>query len=274
MSKEIIKNRYDYLYLVDVIDGNPNGDPDAGNLPRIDSENGSGLISDVCLKRKIRNYVQIAKSDEDGFDIFIKERAVLDNEVKKVCPDDKSKDLKKIMCEHFYDVRTFGAVLATKNSDSVRGPVQMTFGRSINPIFAQEHSITRMAATKEADAEKGKTMGRKYTVPYGLYLSHGFVSANFARQTGFNEDDLNLLWDALKNMFDQDHSAARGLMSPRKLIVFKHASELGNAPANQLFDLVKIDIIDTNKPPRSFTDYKVTIARDKLPEGVELIEML
>lgn len=284
-----LNNRIDFIYLFDVQDGNPNGDPDAGNLPRIDAETGMGLVTDVCLKRKVRNYVQIAKNCSEGYDIFIKEKAILNNlveaaekeeSVKKADKALKGEAVRALMCSRYYDVRTFGAVIMPgKNAGQVRGPIQLTFARSVDPITSLEHSITRMAVTNEADAKKqdgsNRTMGRKSTVPYGLYLCHGFVSANLAGQTGFGEEDLQLLWEALLNMFDQDHSAARGLMSARKLILFRHDSELGNAPANRLFDLVTIARKEpTAGPARSFGDYTVTIDRDHLPEHVTVEELL
>jgi CRISPR-associated protein Csd2 len=280
-----LKNRIDFVYLFDVQDGNPNGDPDAGNLPRVDAETGMGLVTDVCLKRKVRNYVQVARgNDDNNYDIFIKEKAVLDNLVNAIYEQDTVKHAeaatikdvaKKALCDKYYDIRTFGAVIATKDKQGqVRGPVQLTFSRSVDPIMNMEHSITRMAVTKAEDAEKERTMGRKSTVPYGLYLCHGFISANLAKQTGFDVEDLNLFWEALKNMFDQDHSAARGLMSARKLIVFEHSSELGNAPASALFDLVKVNKKDPAKVARAFSDYEVTIDRAGLPAGVNLEEML
>lgn len=279
-----INNRFDFVYLFDVQDGNPNGDPDAGNLPRIDAETGKGLVTDVCLKRKIRNYVQTTKELSDGYDIFVREKAVLDNlvdktwempEVKNAANEDKKATAKKIMCLQYFDIRTFGAVIATSGKqDQVRGPVQLTFARSVDPINVAEHSITRMAVTKQADMEKEKTMGRKNTVPYGLYVCHGFVSANLAKQTGFSSEDLDLFWDALKNMFDQDRSASRGLMSAQKLIVFKHDSLLGNAPANKLFDLVHIEKNADVSVPRSFSDYIVTIDKSNLPKHVSVIEAL
>lgn len=274
-----LKNRIDFVYLFDVQDGNPNGDPDAGNLPRVDAETGMGLVTDVCLKRKVRNYVQIVKNLESGFDIFIKEKAVLNTEIDKAHDDatvknakDKTEAARQFMCKNYYDIRTFGAVMSTgKNAGQVRGPIQLTFSRSIDPIVAKEHSITRMAVATEKEAEKqsgdNRTMGRKSTIPYGLYVCHGFVSANLAKQTGFREEDLQLFWEALKNMFDQDRSAARGLMSARKLIVFRHNSALGNAPANQLFDLVHVEKIGEGVP-RSFADYQVKIQQDALPQGV------
>ncbi len=285
---DIIRNRYDFILLFDVQDGNPNGDPDAGNLPRVDAETGMGLVTDVCLKRKVRNYVQIRKENEKPYDIFIKEKAVLNNLIKEATDQadnkgkekgDKTESARMWMCKNYYDVRTFGAVMTTgENAGQVRGPIQLTFARSIDPIVALEHSITRMAVAteKEAEAQSGdnRTMGRKSTVPYGLYCAHGFISAHLANQTGFNEEDLNLFWEALKNMFDQDHSAARGMMSTRKLIVFKHSTALGNAPAHQLFDLIKVERIDKTKSARTFNEYSVVIDSSKVPDGVELIEMV
>lgn len=280
-----LKNRIDFVYIFDVQDGNPNGDPDAGNLPRVDAETGMGLVTDVCIKRKVRNYVQVAKGLANGYDIFVKEKAVLNNEIDKAHDDAKVKAAqnkitaaRQYMCEHYYDIRTFGAVMSTgKNAGQVRGPIQLTFARSVNPVATSEHSITRIAVAtpKEAESQNGEnhTMGRKATIPYGLYVCHGFISANLAQQTGFTEDDLALFFDALKNMFDLDRSAARGLMSAQKLIVFRHASELGNAPANKLFDLVKVEKT-TNDVPRSFKDYAVSINTSALPNGVTVEELI
>lgn len=280
-----LKNRIDFVYIFDVQDGNPNGDPDAGNLPRVDAETGIGIVTDVCIKRKVRNYVQVAKGLANGYDIFVKEKAVLNNEIDKAHDDAKVKAAqnkiaaaRQYMCEHYYDIRTFGAVMSTgKNAGQVRGPIQLTFARSVNPVATSEHSITRIAVAtpKEAESQNGEnhTMGRKATIPYGLYVCHGFISANLAQQTGFTEDDLALFFDALKNMFDLDRSAARGLMSAQKLIVFRHASELGNAPANKLFDLVKIEKT-TNDVPRSFKDYAVSINTSALPNGVTVEELI
>ena len=279
-----LKNRIDFVYIFDVQDGNPNGDPDAGNLPRVDAETGNGIVTDVCLKRKVRNYVQVAKECADGYDIFIKEKAVLNTLIDESHEDetvkskenlgDKTEAARQYMCKNYYDIRTFGAVMSTgKNAGQVRGPIQLTFARSVDPIATSEHSITRMAVTKAEDINKERTMGRKATVPYGLYVCHGFISANLAMQTGFNEDDLSLFWDALRNMFDCDHSAARGLMSARKLIVFKHNSVLGNTPANKLFDLVEIEK-KCDGVARKFADYRVTIDHDKLPQGVTIYEMI
>ena len=283
-----LKNRIDFVYIFDVQDGNPNGDPDAGNLPRVDAETGMGLVTDVCLKRKVRNYVQVAKQLADGYDIFIKEKAVLntlidaaheDESVKKAEEKHKANAARDIMCKKYFDIRTFGALMTTgKNAGQVRGPIQMTFARSVDPITALEHSITRMAVATEKEAEKQKgdnrTMGRKATIPYGLYVCHGFISANLAQQSGFSQEDLELFFDALKNMFDVDRSAARGLMSAQKLIVFKHNSVLGNAPANKLFDLVKVERKDKSAPARSFADYEVVIDKDNLPAGVTIEEMI
>lgn len=280
-----LKNRIDFVYIFDVQDGNPNGDPDAGNLPRVDAETGMGIVTDVCIKRKVRNYVQVAKGLANGYDIFVKEKAVLNNEIDKAHDDAKVKAAqnkiaaaRQYMCEHYYDIRTFGAVMSTgKNAGQVRGPIQLTFARSVNPVATSEHSITRIAVAtpKEAESQNGEnhTMGRKATIPYGLYVCHGFISANLAQQTGFTEDDLALFFDALKNIFDLDRSAARGLMSAQKLIVFRHASELGNAPANKLFDLVKVEKT-TNDVPRSFKDYAVSINTSALPNGVTVEELI
>ena len=280
-----LKNRIDFVYIFDVQDGNPNGDPDAGNLPCVDAETGMGLVTDVCLKRKVRNYVQIAKGLADGYDIFIKEKAVLNKLIDKAHDDsevkaskDKTEAARKFMCKNYYDIRTFGAVMSTgKNAGQVRGAIQLTFARSVDAIATAEHSITRMAVATEKEAEKqsgdNRTMGRKATVPYGLYVCHGFISANLAQQTGFSEEDLAIFWDALKNMFDVDRSAARGLMSAQKLIVFKHDSVLGNAPANKLFDLVKIEK-EYDGAPRSFSDYTVTIDKSGLPANVTVEELI
>ena len=280
-----INNRIDFIYIFDVQDGNPNGDPDAGNLPRIDAETGMGLVTDVCLKRKVRNYVQVAKGLSEGYDIFIKEKAILNSEIDKAHDDEEVKKAKDktaaarlFMRKNYYDIRTFGAVMSTgKNAGQVRGPIQFTFARSVDPIATAEHSITRMAVATENEAEKqngdNRTMGRKATVPYGLYVCHGFISASLAKQTGFSEEDLQLFFEALKNMFDVDRSAARGLMSAQKLIVFRHDSILGNAPANKLFDLVKIEK-NTDNPPRAFGDYTVTIDKNAIPTGVTVEELI
>lgn len=364
---ESIKNRYDFVLVFDVQDGNPNGDPDAGNLPRMDAETGCGLVTDVCLKRKVRNYVLLtrnAENDLKNYDVYVKEKAVLGrshvaafeslgiqlgDETKVLVPLDIKEDISEFslpeglslddgddngvflviaadadvkvlkdaikdanpgkelkgflaqalkgvksrkpsaeetehgrgwMCKKFFDIRTFGAVMALKsapNCGQVRGPVQITFGRSVDPIVTLEHSITRMAVATEAEAEKqsgdNRTMGRKNTVPYGVYVAHGFVSAHLANQTGFGGEDLKLLWDALVNMFEHDRSAARGLMSTQKLVIFKHESALGNAQAHKLFERVTLKRKDENKPARSFSDYTLTIDKSALPAGVSVIEM-
>jgi CRISPR-associated protein Csd2 len=308
-----IKNRYDFVLLFDVKDGNPNGDPDAGNLPRIDPETGNGLVTDVCLKRKVRNYVMLTRPEQPGFDIFVKEKAVLNRAIDaardeaaaelgvpaeeeteadpkptkgkgrakkqdsgqvnaKFAVSDRAQDK---LCAKFFDIRTFGAVLSTGDeggAGQVRGPVQLTFARSVTPIVSLEHSITRMAVTKEEDLAKERTMGRKHTVPYGLYLGYGFVSPALARQTGFSEADLALLWEGLEKMFEHDRSAARGLMSMRKIILFRHASELGSAPSHRLFDLVKVARLGDH-PPRQFSDFEVKIEHAGIPAGVEVIEL-
>lgn len=279
-----LKNRYDFVIIFDVQDGNPNGDPDAGNLPRIDPETGRGLVTDVCLKRKIRNYVQVTKNMASPYDIFVKEKAILNvsideaheqESVKSKKKGEKTEAARKYMCGRYFDVRTFGAVMNTgKKAGQVRGPVQLTFGRSVDPVVTLEHSITRMAVTTEAEAEEqsgdNRTMGRKNTIPYGVYVAHGFVSPHLAAQTGFSEEDLNLVWKALEKMFEHDRSAARGLMSTRQLIVFKHDSALGNAPAYSLFDRVKVSRRDEGQPPRDFKDYVVAIDESNLPAGVHI----
>lgn len=275
-----IKNRYDFIYLFDVTDGNPNGDPDAGNMPRMDAETGMGLVSDVCLKRKVRNYVQVTKGQQPQYDIFIKEGSVLNDTIKEATQAGTNKaNNRATMCERFYDVRTFGAVMTTGkvNAGQVRGPIQLTFARSVSPIITAEHTITRMAVTDAKDTDENETgtrqtMGRKYTIPYALYQTQGYISANLANQTGFTDEDLKLFWEALKNRFDVDHSAARGMMCPRKLIVFKHDNELGSAPSYQLFDLVSVKQKDLTKPARSFADYEVQIDRTQLPLGVTLVD--
>lgn len=295
---DCIKNRYDFVVYFDVENGNPNGDPDAGNMPRVDPETGYGLVTDVCLKRKIRNYVETVKEGEPGFEIYIKDGVPLNTsdfrafeelnvdpkDVKKLKKDDPQLDLKlrDFMCRAFYDVRTFGAVMTTfmkngLNCGQVRGPVQLTFARSVDPIIPQEVTITRVAITTEADAEKkGTEMGRKYVVPYALYRCEGFVSANLARKTtGFSDDDLSLLWEAIINMFEHDHSAARGKMAVRSLVVFKHDSELGNAPSYKLFDAVSVNRKEGIEYPRSFADYgDVEVDESVCGDGVELIRML
>ena len=291
---EPIKNRYDFVILFDVENGNPNGDPDAGNMPRIDPETGYGLVTDVCLKRKIRNYVETVKENDENYRIYIKDTVPLnrsdadaikalgiseDLKAAKKSDPDIDRRLRNYMCEHYYDIRTFGAVMTTfvkgaLNCGQVRGPVQLSFARSVDTIIPQEVTITRVAITTDADAEKkGTEMGRKYIVPYALYRAEGYVSANLARKTtGFSEDDLQLLWEAILNMFENDHSAARGKMAVRELIVFKHSSELGNAPAYKLFDAVTVQRRDPTTPARSYRDYTVTVS-DALPEGVSCERM-
>lgn len=293
---EVIKNRYDFVLLFDVENGNPNGDPDAGNMPRIDAETNLGIVTDVCLKRKIRNYVETVKNGAEGYRIYIKEGVPLNRSDAEayasigVDPADvataKKKDadldrkIRDYMCKNFYDIRTFGAVMTTfvkgaLNCGQVRGPVQLTFARSIDPIIPQDITITRTAITTEADAEKKHTeMGRKFVVPYGLYRCEGFISANLAnRITGFTEDDLQFLWEAILNMFEVDRSAARGNMAVRDLIVFKHDSELGNAPAYKLFDLVNVKRMDEVAVGRSFKDYDVSVNESAIPNGVNIIRM-
>lgn len=283
---EAIKNRYDFVFYFDVKDGNPNGDPDAGNLPRIDAETGNGLVSDVCIKRKVRNYVLMTKQEKSPYDIFIKEKAVLNNlidkahedeEVNKKGKGDKTEAARLWMCKNYYDIRTFGAVMSTgKNAGQVRGPAQFTFARSVDPIVALEHSITRMAVATEAEAEKqggdNRTMGRKYTVPYGLYRTHGFISAHLANQTGFNEDDLNLFWEAMQNMFEHDRSAARGEMNTRKLIVFKHKTALGNAHTHDLFARVTHKKL-TESPARNYSDYEINLDGKTFQETFKIVEV-
>ncbi|SMG55412.1 type I-C CRISPR-associated protein Cas7/Csd2 [Paracoccus sp. J56] len=313
-----LSRRHDFVLIFDVTNGNPNGDPDAGNLPRLDPETNHGLVTDVSLKRKIRNYVELAREGAEGHHIYVQEGAILNEKHRQAYValrgDEKSKkdaklnprddaearELRDFMCRNFFDVRTFGAVMSTGiNCGQVKGPVQMTFANSVEPVLPVEISITRMAATNEAEQKKraegddgdlrtdNRTMGRKHIVPYGLYVAHGFVSAKFAERTGFSEADLDLLFEALANMFEHDRAAARGEMTSRKLIVFRHGSALGNAPAHRLFDLVQIGrnvdgefrALDDrglgNLPPaRKFADYTVAINREGLPEGVEILELL
>lgn len=292
-------SRFDFVYLFDVKDGNPNGDPDAGNLPRVDPETGHGLITDVCLKRKVRNFVGLAKSEQPPYEIYVKEKAVLNDQHARaykaidIKPEKRKlpkevKDANKVtqwMCKNFYDVRTFGAVMSTDvNCGQVRGAIQIGFSRSINPVISLEHSVTRCAVTteKEAEAQSGgnRTMGRKFTIPYGLYRVHGFINPHLAAQTGFNEngEDLELFWTALLQMFETDRSASRGEMSPQTLIVFEHESQLGNAPANKLFERVTVERTPSangdGMPPRKFSDYVVTVDDAELPEGVKLLRKL
>ena len=284
MSK--LEKRYDFVLYFDVKDGNPNGDPDAGNLPRIDAETGNGIVTDVCLKRKVRNYVQTVKGGEAGYDIFVKEKAVLNREIdtvfdelkidasaKKTAKGDDIEKGRAGMCKKFFDIRTFGAVLTTgANAGQVRGPVQFTFARSVKPIVSFEYSITRMAVTKEEDIDKERTMGRKYTIPYGLYRAYGFVSPQFASTTGFSQEDLELLWQALERMFEYDRSAARGLMTTRRLIIFEHASALGSKPADELFNRIKAEHTG-NTPARDFSDYTITLDGKPLSEVVTKITL-
>ena len=302
--REAIKNRYEFVILFDVENGNPNGDPDVGNMPRIDPESGLGLVTDVCLKRKIRNYVETVKEDEKGYKIYIREDVPLNRSDREACQalgvnetnDSKQTEaLKKLkksdpdvdmklrdyMCEHFYDIRTFGAVMTTfvkasLNCGQVRGPVQLGFARSIDPIISQEVTITRVAITTEKDAENKTTeMGRKSIVPYGLYRAEGYVSANLARKvTGFSEEDLELLWEAIINMFEHDHSAARGKMAVRELIVFKHSKELGDCPAYKLFDAVEVKKNENVVYPRQYQDYTVQVHEDQIPGSVEVKRMI
>lgn len=285
-----ISNRYEFVYLFDVINGNPNGDPDAGNLPRLDPETNQGLVTDVCLKRKIRNYVALEKEAEPGHAIYMQEKSVLNNqhkkayealsiesEAKKLPKDEaKARELTAWMCKNFFDVRAFGAVMTTEvNAGQVRGPIQLAFASSIDPVLPMEISITRMAVTNEKDLEKERTMGRKHIVPYGLYRVHGFISAKLAERTGFSEADVQLLWRALTNMFEHDRSAARGEMSARKLIVFKHDNAMGNSPAHKLFDLVKVERAagSADAPARAFSDYRVTVNAESAPDGVSVLDM-
>jgi CRISPR-associated protein Csd2 len=280
-----LDKRYDFVLLFDVQDGNPNGDPDAGNLPRMDPETGHGLVTDVCLKRKLRNYVLQAKPGSAGFDVFVKEKGILNKAIEEAHeqPDVKAKDggdkteaARRYMCARYFDVRTFGAVMSTgKNAGQVRGPVQFTFGRSVDPILALEHSITRMAVTDEKQASESgdnRTMGRKATLPYALYRAHGFISPSLAAQTGFSEADLSLLWEGLERMFELDRSAARGLMTARKLVVFEHANALGNASAASLFERLHVAKKAGVESTRAYQDYDVTLDRNGLPEGIAIHE--
>lgn len=291
-----IQNRYEFVYLFDVTNGNPNGDPDAGNMPRLDPESSKGLVTDVCLKRKIRNFIELTEADTQGYDIYVKEKSVLNNQNKKaydaldIKPVDKKlpKEKEKAraitdwMCTNFFDVRTFGAVMTTAiNSGQVRGPVQLAFSKSIDPIVPLEISITRMAVTTEKEAEDqqgdNRTMGRKHIVPYGLYRVHGFISAKLAEKTGFSDDDLKKLWGALQMMFEHDHSAARGEMIARKLVVFKHNDALGNMPSHKLFERITIDRVNGEKdtPASGFDDYEIKTNKEGLEErGVKVIEIL
>ena len=301
-AKTPLNNRYEFVLLYDVENGNPNGDPDAGNMPRIDPETGFGIVTDVCLKRKIRDYVEIVKGGQAPFKIYVTEGIPLNTQHKqaylntsitmpeksKNVPDDDLLIVRQWMCDNFYDVRTFGAVMTTGvNCGQVRGPVQLNFSRSIDPILQQEVTITRVTVTQE-EVDKKTEMGRKHIVPYGLYRVEGYISANLANKeitlknnpdkssyyTGFSEEDLELFWDALVNMFEFDRSASRGKMSSRKLFIFKHESPLGNAHAQTLFDLIKVERKDDKGVARSFSDYVVDVDRDAIPEGIQLIERL
>jgi CRISPR-associated protein Csd2 len=290
-----ITHRYEFVFLFDITNGNPNGDPDAGNLPRLDPETNRGLVTDVCLKRKIRNFVSLDKPNDERYSIYMQEKAVLNNQHRKAYdahalkPEDKKlpKEEEKAraitdwMCNNFFDVRTFGAVMTTGvNAGQVRGPVQLAFATSIDPVVPLEISITRMAVTteKEAEAQNGdnRTMGRKHIIPYGLYRAHGFISAKLAERTGFSQEDLALFWRALTNMFEHDRSAARGEMSARKLIVFEHDSAMGNAPAHRLFDCVKVGPAQKKAElaPRSFADYRIDIDAAAIPPGVTMRELI
>ena len=282
-------NRYDFVYLFDVKDGNPNGDPDAGNLPRVDPETGQGLVTDVCLKRKVRNYVALTRGNQPPHEIYFSDGAVLNRThqraydfigeapVAKKRPKnvEKARSLTKFMCDNFYDIRTFGAVMSTEvNCGQVRGPVQISFARSVEPIVTLEHAITRSSVTNERDLEKERTIGRKFTVPYGLYRAHGFINPFLAEQTGFSADDLTLLWEALKNAFQFDQSAARpaGCMTARQVTVFEHDNQLGKAPSHQLFDQVSVRRREGVEVPRDFSDYEVTVDTGRVPEGVTVKE--
>jgi len=303
MSESTVDKRYDFVLLFDVKDGNPNGDPDAGNLPRIDAETGNGMVTDVCIKRKIRNYVTLKHEDKPPYSMFVKEKAILGNAIEQAYqslnidlqndPMDQAdgkkrnkpgkgqgKEIEKarqFLCKNFFDIRAFGAVLSIgSNAGQVRGPVQLTFARSVDPIVTLEHSITRMAVATPAEAEKmggdNRTMGRKFTVPYGLYRAYGFISAPLASQTGFTCEDLELLWESIEVMFEHDRSAARGLMGTRKLIIFEHQSKMGNAQVQDLFETIKVAKKDINKPARDYSDYEVIIDKTVIPDNITLIE--
>lgn len=286
MSK-VLDKRYEFVLFFEVENGNPNGDPDAGNMPRIDPETSYGLVTDVCLKRKVRNYIDLVQDDKTRFDIYVRENAVLNRvneeaykeqgltpEAKKLPKEaDKARAITEYMCERFYDIRAFGAVMTTEvNCGQVRGPVQLGFAKSLSAIVPQEVTITRMAVTNEKDAEKERTMGRKHIVPYALYRLEGYVSAPLAQKTKFSQDDLELFWQALLGMFEHDRSAARGRMASRKLVIFEHTTPLGNAPAHQLFELVTAERLDRAKPPRAFRDYRISVNYADRPDGVTIIE--
>lgn len=293
-ASSAIRNRYDFVFLFDVRNGNPNGDPDAGNMPRMDPETGRGLVTDVSLKRKVRNYVALARADAPGYDIYMRDGAVLNRQHRrayeakglepdtkaKKAPKDRAQELTRWMCDNFSDIRAFGAVMSTEvNAGQVRGPIQLTFAESIDPIVPMEVSITRSSVTNETDALKNdRTMGRKHIVPYGLYRVHGFVNARLANDpvkgTGFSEADLSLLWEALGAMFDHDRAAARGEMTARELIVFRHDSDLGNAPAHRLLERVTVTAKDPASPPRSFGDYVIGLNEESLPAGISVTRMI
>ena len=279
----------DVVLVFDVTDANPNGDPEAGNLPRVDPETGHGLVTDVCIKRKVRNFVALTRRNESPYEIYFSEKAVLnrlherayesigEKPISKKLPKDvaKAKELTEFMCRHFFDIRTFGAVMSPEvNCGQVRGPVQMSFARSVDPIVTSEHSITRSSVTNEKDLEKERTMGRKFTVPYGVYVAHGFVNPFLAEQTGFSEEDLGLLWQALLNAFQFDQSAARppGSMATRRLTVFEHQNQLGNAPSHQLFEAMSVRKREGVDVARSFSDYEVVLDHEAVPDGVTVIE--
>jgi len=287
-TENVLGKRYEFALFFDVKNGNPNGDPDSGNMPRIDPETGHGIVTDVCLKRKVRNYVELTRAGQEGFNIYVTEGGVLneqhrkayrairpeDAETKELKPKDtvQARELTRWMCGNFFDVRTFGAVMTTKvNCGQVRGPVQFTFARSIDPIFSQEVTITRQAVTQEG-AEKDREMGRKHLVPYGLYRMDGYVSAYLANQTGFQVSDLDLLWESLENLFEHDRSASRGQMAVRKLIIFEHDSALGNAPAHLLLDRIQVERLDATRPVRTYEDYALHLNRANVPAGVTIIE--
>ena len=285
-----IQNRYEFVYFFDVTNGNPNGDPDAGNMPRLDPESSKGLVTDVCLKRKIRNFIETAYENEPGYEIYVKEKSVLNlqnkrayealgvaPEAKKLPRDEaKAREITAWMCNNFFDIRSFGAVMTTEvNSGQVRGPVQLAFAQSLAPIVPLEISITRMAVTNEKDLEKERTMGRKHIVPYALYRVHGFISANLAAKTGFSDEDLQKLWQALQMMFEYDRSAARGEMTARKLIIFKHDSILGSQPAHKLFERVTVERVqgESGSPAAAFSDYRINVDRETL-QGITIEELL
>jgi len=284
----VLEKRYEFSLFFEVENGNPNGDPDAGNMPRIDPETSHGLVTDVCLKRKVRNYIDLAMGGESPYDIYVRESAVLNNinqeaysanpdikqEAKKLPKDkEEAKAIMQYMCDRFFDIRSFGAVMTTEvNCGQVRGPIQFGFAKSLDPIVPQEVTITRMAVTNEKDADKERTMGRKHIVPYALYRADGYVSAPLAKKTGFTEDDLDIFWQSLVNMFDHDHSAARGRMASRKLVIFEHSTALGNAPAHDLFDLVTATRQNEGKPPRAYNDYSISVNHAAKPQGITIIE--